>query len=167
MSETQSRVRAMSLVHEKLYQSESLSRIDFADYTRFLVTHLFSFYGIGTRKVRLAMSMEKIMVDINTAVPLGLILNELASNALKHGFPDEREGIISISGKDDGEEIELVVHDDGIGIPADFDWKNTPSLGIRLIIALVGQLNGTIDLSTVEGTTFILKIPHIAGDKTE
>jgi PAS domain S-box-containing protein len=167
MSETQSRVRAMSLVHEKLYQSESLSRIDFADYTRFLVTHLLSFYGIGTRKVRLAMSMEKIMVDINTAVPLGLILNELVSNALKHGFPNEREGIISISGKDDGEEIELVVHDDGIGIPADFDWKNTPSLGIRLITALVGQLNGTIDLSTGEGATFILKIPHNPGDKTE
>jgi PAS domain S-box-containing protein len=154
MSETQNRVRAMSLVHEKLYRSESLSRIDFADYTRFLATQLFSFYGIDTRRVRLELTMETIMVDINTAVPLGLLMNELVSNALKHAFPDGREGTISISGGYAGEIITMRVKDNGIGIPDDYDWKNTTSLGMRLVTSLIDQVDGTIALDRTHGTTF-------------
>jgi PAS domain S-box-containing protein len=159
MAETQSRVRAMALVHEKLYGSKSLSSIDFADYTRFLATQHLSYYGPGTKKVHLDFVMDEIMVDINTAVPLGLVMNELISNALKHGFPNGKEGTISLRGRDDGNLITIVVKDDGIGIPADFDWKNTTSLGMRLIISLVDQLNGTIDMDTGEGTTFRIQIP--------
>jgi PAS domain S-box-containing protein len=158
MSETQNRVRAMSLVHEKLYRSESLSRIDFADYTRYLATQLLSFYGSGTQRVRLDFVMEKIMVDINTAVPLGLLMNELISNALKHAFPNDREGTISISGGYEGNLITLVVRDNGIGIPADFDWKNTTSLGMRLVTSLIDQVDGTIVLDRSEGTTFTITI---------
>ena len=159
MAETQSRVRAMALVHEKLYGSKSLSRIDFADYTRFLATQHLSYYGSGTKKVRLDFVMGEIMVDINTAVPLGLVMNELISNSLKHAFPNGKEGTISLRGRDDGNLITIVVKDNGIGIPADFDWKNTTSLGMRLIISLVDQLNGTIDMDTGEGTTFRIQIP--------
>jgi PAS domain S-box-containing protein len=158
MSETQNRVRAMSLVHEKLYRSESLSRIDFADYTRYLATQLFSFYGSDTRRVRLEFAMEVIMVDINTAVPLGLLMNELISNALKHAFPHGREGVISISGGDVGDLMTLVVRDNGIGIPAELDWKSTTSLGMRLVTSLVDQVDGTITLDRNLGTTFTITI---------
>jgi two-component sensor histidine kinase len=158
MAETQNRVRAMSLVHEKLYRSDNLSRIDFADYTRFLATQLFSYYGTDTQRVHLDLGMEKIMVDINAAVPLGLLMNELVSNALKHAFPDEREGTVRISGSDTGDLITLAVQDNGIGMPADIDWKNTPSLGMRLVTSLVDQVDGTITLDRSKGTTFIITL---------
>ncbi len=154
MAETQNRVRAMSLVHEKLYRSDNLARIDFADYTRFLATQLFSYYSTDTMRVHLDMAMETIMVDINAAVPLGLLMNELVSNALKHAFPDARKGTIRISGSDTGDLITLAVEDDGIGIPADLDWKNTTSLGMRLVTSLVDQVDGTITLDRSRGTTF-------------
>jgi len=167
MSETQNRVRAMSLVHEKLYRSASLSHIDFADYTRFLATQLFSFYGMDTRNVAIEFSLENIMVDIVTAVPLGLLMNELISNALRHAFPQGRQGTITISGKDDGSLITLVVRDNGIGIPEDFDWKNTRSLGMRLITSLVDQIDGTITLDRQNGTAFtiLVKRPPSPGGK--
>ncbi|HPS23876.1 MAG TPA: PAS domain S-box protein, partial [Methanoregulaceae archaeon] len=166
MAETQNRVRAMSLVHEKLYRSESLSRIDFADYTRYLATQLFSFYGTDTRHVRLEMTMGKTMVDINTAVPLGLLMNELISNALKHAFPQGREGTIRIGGGEEANLITLVIQDDGVGIPADIDWKNTTSLGMRLVTSLIDQVDGTITLDRESGTTFTITIkkdPAIGG----
>jgi PAS domain S-box-containing protein len=158
MSETQNRVRAMSLVHEKLYRSESLSRIDFADYTRFLATQLFSYYGMDTRRVRLDFAMAKIMVDINMAVPLGLMMNELISNALKHAFPNGRDGVIRIGGHDVDNTITLVVADTGVGIPGDLDWKNTASLGMRLVTSLIDQVDGTIVLDRAGGTTFTITV---------
>ncbi|MFA5269023.1 MAG: PAS domain S-box protein, partial [Methanoregula sp.] len=158
MSETQNRVRAMSLVHEKLYRSESLSQIDFADYTRYLATQLFSFYGIDTRRVSLEFTLGKIMVDIVTAVPLGILMNELISNALKHAFPDGREGTISISSVEEGNLITLVVRDNGIGIPEELDWKNAATLGMRLITSLVDQVDGTITLDRENGTAFTITV---------
>ncbi|MEI7856170.1 MAG: PAS domain S-box protein [Methanomicrobiales archaeon] len=166
MSETQNRVRAMSLVHEKLYRSESLSRIDFADYTRFLATQLFSFYGTDSRRVLLDFAMGEIMVDINTAVPLGLLMNELISNALKHAFPDGREGVISIHGGDTGSLITLIVQDNGIGMPADLDWKNTTSLGMRLVSSLIDQVDGTVTLDRTPGTTFTITLRKKPLEKT-
>jgi len=163
MSETQNRVRAMSLVHEKLYRSESLSHIDFADYTRFLATQLFSFYGMDTRRVRLEFAMEKILMDINTAVPLGLLMNELISNSLRHAFPGGREGVISISGGNKDDLMTLVVRDNGIGISEELDWKSTTSLGMQLVISLVDQVDGTITLDRENGTMFTITVkraPH-------
>jgi two-component sensor histidine kinase len=158
MSETQNRVRAMSLVHEKLYRSDSLSHIDFADYTRFLVSQLFSFYGMDTRRVRLDFTMEKIMMDINIAIPIGLLMNELISNALIHAFPDGRGGAISISGGFKDDLVTLVVRDNGIGIPKELDWKSTTSLGMQLVTSLVDQVDGTITLSRENGTMFTITV---------
>ncbi|MFA4825572.1 MAG: PAS domain S-box protein [Methanoregula sp.] len=158
MAETQNRVRAMSLVHEKLYQSEDISRIDLANYTRFLVTQLFSFYGVDTRQVTLNIDIGKIRLDINTAIPLGLIINELASNALKHAFPDGRTGTLSITVIEKGTTLLLTVKNDGVGVPADFDWRNTESLGLRLVISLVEQLDGTIELDRSAGTGFTIVV---------
>ncbi|NMB77522.1 MAG: PAS domain S-box protein, partial [Methanomicrobiales archaeon] len=156
LSETQNRVRAMSLVHEKLYRSQSLSRIDFADYTRFLATQLFSYYGMDTKRVRLEFAMGRVMVDIGTAVPLGLIMNELISNALKHAFPKGREGSLSIGCECIGDIITLSIRDTGVGMPEGFDWKNTSSLGMRLVTSLVDQVDGTITLDATNGTAFTI-----------
>ncbi|MFA6332551.1 MAG: PAS domain S-box protein [Methanoregula sp.] len=159
MAETKNRIRAMSLVHEKLYMSENISSIDLADYTRYLATQLFSFYGVDHRRVSLKNDIAKIPLDINTAIPLGLILNEIISNALKHAFPDDRSGTIRISGRSDGGLLTLDVKDDGIGLPSGFDWKSAESLGLRLINSLVDQLGGTLDLGKGPGTEFIITIP--------
>nr|WP_319375904.1 MASE3 domain-containing protein [uncultured Methanoregula sp.] len=156
MAETQNRVRAMALVHEKLYQSGDISRIELAGYTGFLVTHLFTFYGVDSRQVTLKIDIGKIMLNINTAIPLGLIINELASNALKHAFPDSRKGSLSIAVREEGKILHLMVRDDGIGMPEDFDWRNAESLGLRLVVSLVEQLDGTIELDRSAGTAFTI-----------
>ncbi|MFA5221778.1 MAG: PAS domain S-box protein [Methanoregula sp.] len=156
MAETQNRVKAMSLVHEKLYQSEDISKIDLANYTRFLASQLFSFYGVDSRLVVLDVSIGKIMLDINTAIPFGLIINELASNALKHAFPNGKTGSLSITVREEKKILHLTVKDDGVGVPADFDWRNAESLGLRLVISLVDQLDGTIELDRHAGTAFTI-----------
>lgn len=102
----------------------------------------------------------KITLPINTAIPLGLIINELVSNALKHAFPKGQAGSLSILARREDKTITLVVEDTGVGIPADLDWKNTQSLGLKLVISLVNQLDGTIDLDRSRGTAFtmVLKV---------
>ncbi|MFA4877072.1 MAG: MASE3 domain-containing protein [Methanoregula sp.] len=156
MKETQNRVRAMSFVHEKLYQSEDIAHIDLANYTRFMVNQLFSFYGVDSRQVALEIDIGKIMLRINTAIPLGLIINELASNALKHAFADGRTGTLSISAREENKTLSLTIKSDGIPIPPDLDWRNAESLGLRLVISLVDQLDGTIELDRSSGTAFTI-----------
>ena len=156
MAETQNRVRAMSFVHEKLYHSEDLSHVDLANYTRFLANHLFSFYGVDSRRITLDVSIGKIMLDINTAIPLGLIINELTSNALKHAFPNGRTGSLSIAVRKEDKILHLTFNDNGIGVPEDFDWQHTESLGFQLVISLVEQLDGTIELDRSTGNCFTI-----------
>jgi len=164
MKETQNRVRAMSLVHERLYHSEDIARINLADYTRFLATQIFGFYGVSNREVKLNFDIGKIMLDINTAIPTGLIINELVSNALKHAFPDNMAGELSISAHEEGHMIVLHVRDTGIGMPPGFDWKESQSLGLRLVRILVEQLNGSIELLPGEkGTAFFIRLNKAKG----
>ena len=111
----------------------------------------------------LDIAIGKVMVDINTAIPLGLIINELVSNALKHAFPSDRKGTITISGRDDDGVLTLMVKDDGIGLPPDLDWKNSESLGLQLVNRLVDQLDGTIKLKKERGTTFIISMHREIG----
>lgn len=158
LAETRNRVRAMSLVHEKLYMSENLSSLDLADYTKFLASQLFSFYGVNHLRVTLHTDIEKIPLDIDTAIPLGLILNELISNALKHAFPNDRKGTVRITGHLAGEALMLTVSDDGAGFPPGSDWRATESLGLRLVTGLVDQLGGTIEKKDGAGTMFIITI---------
>jgi len=160
LSGMRNRVQAMSLVHEKLYQSKSLTSIDIADYTRFLATQLFAFYGVDHRRVELHTEMEKSLLDIETAIPLGLIINELISNALSHAFPDDRTGTITIRSHLTGDLISLVIADDGIGMSPDYDWRGGASLGFRLVNSLVDQLGGTIEKKTGPGTTFNILFPR-------
>ncbi len=153
--ESQNRITAMALVHERMYRSEEISSISFRDYVDFLVNSHFVFYGVKARRISYTISMEDLPIDIDTAIPLGLIMTELVSNSLKYAFPEGRGGEIRITGstEDDGT-FRFTVSDNGVGIPETIDWRNTDSLGLRLVNSLVTQLNGTIDLDRTGGTSF-------------
>jgi PAS domain S-box-containing protein len=154
--ESQNRVKAMALVHEKLYRSEEISHIDLADYIGFLGTGLFQFYDARSRGIRFVPDIKDIDVDINTAIPLGLIINELISNSLKYAFPAGKSGEVTITITLEGQKLMVTFRDNGIGIPAELDWQNTQSLGLRLVNTLVDQLNGTIELDRSSGTRFTM-----------
>jgi len=156
IKESQTRVRAMSLVHEKLYQADDVSKIEIKDYIRFLGTGLVQFYGAKSRGVRLTLDIGDIGATINTAIPLGLILNELISNSLKYAFPEGKPGEITITVTKEGTALHIRYQDNGVGIPETLDWKNTKSLGLRLVNTLVDQLNGTVELDRSAGTLFTM-----------
>ncbi|MFQ6041306.1 MAG: histidine kinase dimerization/phosphoacceptor domain -containing protein [Candidatus Poribacteria bacterium] len=156
--ESQNRIRSMALIHEKLYQSENLTNIDFAEYIRSLASTLFQTYE-AYGKIALKMNIEDISLSIDSAIPCGLILNELVSNSLKYAFPEGKEGEIKIILRSaDENEIELIVSDNGVGIPEDVDIKNTESLGLQLVATLTeNQLDGEMQLNRTEGTEFRIK----------
>ena len=156
--ESQNRVKAMALVHEKLYRSEDISHISLLDYIKFLGTGLFQFYDAKLRGIQFKLDIHDIDVDIDTAIPLGLIINELISNSLKYAFPEGKTGEVAISVNKEGRTLNVLFRDTGIGIPADLDWKNTPSLGLRLVTTLVDQMNGTIELDRSAGTQFTIEV---------
>ena len=152
--DSQNRIKSMALVHEKLYESENLAGIDFAEYIRSMTSYLFSLYKIG-QAIGLNIDIKDILLDVNTAIPCGLIINELISNSLKYAFPEGIVGEICIqlfSDKDD--KFTLIVKDNGIGFPKDLDFRETESLGMQLVIMLVEQLEGTIELDKSKGTNF-------------
>ena len=153
--ESQNRVRAMALVHEKLYQSEDLAKTDFAEYIRSLVTDLFRSYAVSSRVINLQLEVEEARLSIDTAIPCGLIINELVSNSLKYAFPDNQTGEICISlQSDQPDHYILTVADNGTSFPPKLDFRRTKSLGLQLVCNLTKQLQGTIDLTFAPGATF-------------
>jgi len=153
--ENQTRIHAMALIHEKLYQSESLSQINFKEYINGIVTNIFESYGQKSN-IKIDINIEHIMIKIDFAVPCGLIINELVTNSFKYAFPDGRQGKIQISVKsNDNNMIQLSISDDGVGIPKDMDIRNTKTLGLELVTSLAeGQLHGEIILNREKGTEF-------------
>ena len=151
------RVRSMALVHEKLYQSADLARVEFAEYARSLLNYLWRAHGTAASGIRLALDLEPVSLSVDAAVPCGLILNELASNALKHAFRGRAGGEVTVSlrGGADGQ-VRLCVRDNGAGLPAGFDWRQAQSLGLRLVQMLAGQLHAAVEVSSVEGTEFTI-----------
>ena len=165
LDDSRSRVRSMALVHEKLYQTEDFSHIDFADYLRGLTGNVVGAYAHGGRHIELKFELEPLALGIDQAVPCGLITNELISNAVKYAFPDEHDGELRIALRRveyRGEPgIELVVADDGIGLPSDFDYREAPSLGLRLVTQLTQhQLHGEVELVRDGGTEFRVRFPE-------
>jgi len=160
--ESQNRIRLIALLHEKLYESKDLARIHFGEYIRSLVAYLFSIYRVNRDVVKVEINTEDIFLDIATAMPCALIINELVSNSLKHAFPDNREGEIHVDFyyRKDNEFI-LVVSDNGIGFP-ELDFRDTKTMGFQLVTTLVDQLQGTIELDRNGETTFriIFKKPE-------
>lgn len=153
LKESRNRVRSMAMVHEELYRSHDLSKIDFTDYIQRLISGLFSSYGVD-HLIKPEINVENVFLDIDIAVPCGLIINELVSNSLKHAFMQGQKGKISIKFHPDGEKYMLIVADDGIGFPEDIDFKNTKTLGLQLVNTLVNQLSGSINIDRDKGTSF-------------
>jgi len=162
LKESHNRVRSMALVHETLYQSGDLGRINVAEYVRRLAAHLFSSYGVSPSLVRLAIQIDVVEFGIDTAIPCGLFINELVSNALKHAFPGRRGGevCIELRRQEDGPFL-LKVSDDGVGLPPELDYENTASLGLQLVTTLAAQLEGTLEYAGGNGTTFQLKFREL------
>lgn len=160
LKDSQHRVRSMALIHEKLYQSANLALVDFGDYIENLAAYLVRSYSGQAQGVQLKVDAETVHLGIDTAVPCGLILNELISNALKYAFPDGQSGGITISLQTDGEkQVCLSIADDGIGLPPGLDIFNTPSLGLQLVHTLVGQLSGSLQIEQSDGVKFIITCP--------
>jgi len=146
------RVRSMALVHEKLYQSANLSRIDFGEYIRSLLHYLWRAHGSATAPINLTLDLEPLSLPVDVAVPCGLILNELAGNTLKHAFRGRNEGQVTVSLQGLADRVCLRVRDNGIGLPAGFDGQQAGTLGLRLVQMLAGQLDAVVEVHSEEGT---------------
>jgi PAS domain S-box-containing protein len=190
--ESQNRVASMALIHEELYKSKGANNLNFAAYLQKLTTQLLNSYNLKNDDIRLNLNAEQVYLDMDTAIPLGIIINELVSNSLKHAFPDKK-GEISLNlqkiedyGRDSKRDLEnlditdkskgikeaedfcytLIVSDNGIGIPKDFDFENPDTLGLQLVNILVEQLDANIELKKDKGTEFIIKF-SASGNSSE
>ncbi|MCP4404232.1 MAG: response regulator [bacterium] len=166
---SQNRVLSMALVHEQLYQADDMARIDFAEYVRELTAKLFLAYDIGAAEIAVTLNIVDVAAGVDVVIHCGLILNELVSNALEHGFPNAGNGRghtefqseirIELFGADD-DTFALIVANNGADFPEDVDFRNTASLGLQLVNMLVDQLHGTIELERRNGTTFTMTFPQ-------
>lgn len=159
LRESQNRVKSIALVHEKLYQSTDLDRIDYIDYLRRITLHLFESFEVNPSAITLKIDSEPVFLNIDKAVPCSLIVNEMLSNSLKHAFPGGRKGVITIDLKTEGENFILTYSDDGVGIPEEITLERTESMGMQLIMGLTEQINGSIVLDRHEGTKYIIRFP--------
>ncbi|MBW4563200.1 MAG: PAS domain S-box protein [Mojavia pulchra JT2-VF2] len=155
LRDSQNRIASIALVHEKLYRSEELADINFAQYIPDLTTHLFDSYNDRSSDIRLNIQVDDAKLDIETAIPCGLIINELVSNALKYAFPVHREGEIQVRlYQQYNQNLILIIRDNGVGLPENFDSKKAKTLGINLVQGLVKQLRGTLEIKCQQGTEF-------------
>ena len=155
--ESKNRAYSMALIHERLYQSTDFKRINFEDYIKKLAFDLFNVYAIDPDQIKLIINVENVMLDIDTAIPLGLIINELLTNSLKYAFPieDHRiDNIININFRKNNNELTLTIRDNGIGFPQDLDYENNDSMGLDLVNSLTKQIDGIMEINNVNGTEF-------------
>ena len=164
LHEMKNRIQTIALVHQKLYQSQNLSRVDLKEYITDLVNLLISSYASEQDKITLTLNLENINVLIDTAVPCGLIINELISNSFKHAFPEGREGNICVQLKKlEGDTIELIISDNGIGIPDGYDLKKRDTLGMQLFYNIATeQLLGDVNVESNQGLSFTIHFKDIS-----
>jgi two-component sensor histidine kinase len=158
-AESARRIGAMALVHETLYQTGELGQFSPAQYLPTLSTQLLHAYRVAPQRVAVRLDLAEVTLPLEMAVPCGLILHELLSNALQHAFPDEQTGTITVTLTHAADRVTLRVHDNGRGFPADVDVHHTASLGLQLVSALAEQLDGTMTLERTGGTAFTLTFP--------
>jgi two-component sensor histidine kinase len=157
LQENQNRIQSMALLHEILYQSEDLAVVDFPKYLRRMLDHLFGSYGVDGRQIRLHAELNPVGLELDDALPCGLLISEVISNSLKHGFPQGRKGEVRIVLRRQSETtIALVISDNGVGLPATLDWKTSRSLGLRLVRALAEQLHANLEIRSQGGTEVTL-----------
>ncbi len=156
ISDSQRRIHTMSLIHEQLYQSHDVDKVDFHEYLHRLVGNLYSSTNFNTQQIELKLDIKPTLLDIDTAIPMGLIVNELLTNAFKYAFPNDHQGLIEVIlyQSDDDNNLHLIIRDNGIGISKDVNSNGTDSLGLRLVRILAQQIRADLDLSCSVGTSF-------------
>ncbi|MFC1769540.1 sensor histidine kinase [Nitrospirota bacterium] len=153
-NENASRVLTMSRIHEMLYESSDLSSIDFADYLRSLVNNIYDNYCIN-KHITIKVDIQKVSINVKTIIPCGLIVNELMTNAFKYAFPEGQKGEVFVGVQSNEDNlISLVVRDNGVGLPENFDLEKTESLGLTIVNSLVGQINGNLEIVNKNGAEF-------------
>ncbi len=154
LKETENRIKSMSYIHEVLYQTQNFTELEFGDYIRQLISELYSVYDMNTRQIAITMTIENLLLGFDTAIPCGLIINELMSNVFKHAFPNEKKGRVTITLKQLEDCFDLIIADNGIGFPDEFDLENCQTLGLTLVYGWVKQLKGKISIRKEKGTVF-------------
>lgn len=152
--ESQNRVKSMAMVHEKLYQTGNFAELSVAEYLEGLIENIYSSYGVNIDRIKMEINAENIFLDINTAIPCFLLINEVITNCIKHAFPDGRSGTIIIDFKKLNDKHIIRIQDDGIGLPDDFNINQTNTLGMQLITSLTSQLDGELEVTSNNGAEF-------------
>jgi PAS domain S-box-containing protein len=156
LRESQNRIKSMAFIHESLYQTKDFSNINFSEYVENISKNLVHSYSGPENPPELHLDTGNIHLNLDTAIPCGLIINEIISNALKYAFPNNRKGNIYVSMKETDRAICISIADDGVGLPDHVDYRNTESLGLQLVVTLVEQINGKIRLDNKKGTKFVI-----------
>lgn len=156
LRESQNRIKSMAFIHESLYQTKDFSNINFSEYVQNISKNLVHSYSGPENPPELHIETDSIFLNLDTAIPCGLVINELLSNALKYAFPNGRQGNIYVKMKADKKAIQISIADDGVGLPDTVDYRNTESLGLQLVVTLVEQINGKIRLDNKKGTKFVI-----------
>ena len=159
--ESQNRVKSMSMIHEQLYQTDDIAKIDFKIYVNGLIKSLFQIYSFGLKRIEWNVNIEDVKLDIETAIPCGLIINELVSNSLKHAFNEAHDGKITVNMRKDKNLITMEVSDNGIGLPANFEVEKASTLGLKLVTTLVDQLEGNMVIDRSKGTSYKITFKEI------
>jgi len=160
LKESQNRIKSMALIHQTLYESKDFVEADFSNFLDTMVPTLVSSYSVDSDRIALTIEAAEVLLSIHAAIPCGLVVNELISNALKHGFPGNRRGEIKIvlAHEVDDHAI-LSVSDDGVGLPEELDLERTGTLGLQMVSLLADQLGGTITIQRADPTRFVMRFP--------
>ena len=160
-SESCDRIRTMASIHNQLYRYENLAEIKFGKYIEELTNYLFRSYSLLGSKIDLDITVDDdIALEVGTAIPCGLIINELVTNSLKYAFPDQEEGQIEVILREqENGNLKLIVSDNGVGLPSDFSPESNSTLGMRLVRRLIGQLDGTFSFDNKNGAKFVINFP--------
>jgi len=157
LKESQNRIKSMAFIHESLYQTKDFTSINFSEYVVNLANNLLHSYSNIEQEIKLKLDIQNVFLNLDLAIPCGLIINEIVSNALKYAFVEKQDNPeIEITMHSDEENLKLVIGDNGVGLPDTIDYRNTESLGLQLVVTLTDQLNGTIELNTKKGTTYTI-----------
>jgi two-component sensor histidine kinase len=151
----------MAMIHEKLYMSDDIAHINFVDYIQSLVKNLFYSYNVENTNIKPKLEVEDITLNMETAIPCGLIISETVSNSLKYAFPNKMKGEIFISLKSNDDKYELIIRDNGVGLPEEIDFNNLETFGLLLVNNLTEQIDGELTINRSPGTEFKIKFKEL------
>ncbi|MFE4106911.1 PAS domain S-box protein [Almyronema epifaneia] len=162
LTDSQQRIQSMALIHEQLYQSRNFVEVEFAEYLNQLVHNLLVSANINPTRIQILLNVDAVPLDLQTAIPLGLIVNELITNAFKHAFPGDRSGAVEVTLAQSADQTLLLsVADNGIGLPSNFSQTQSASLGMRLVNILVRQLRAELEVQSNQGACFMIRLPKV------